>query len=249
MSFRFRRSFSIIPGLKLNLGKKGASISVGPKGAKITVGKTGLRATAGVPGTGLSVTKHVPLPAAPHHNLAPPSQVAEDPPEGLKLVQTTLRSRLAEINVRWLAATIEGMDDDSFTLWVGAKSEEFGGFVHVLDKLLTVDLGQAVGAESLVRVVDQVAATMDEVIQWEAEVRNLAHVPRFRNVAEAMSGWSRFCLDCLNHFQGQIDDGIAQFGETHHIVLTLKWGDSKAEDVIAALAQFKKEAIARAAAV
>ena len=89
---------------------------------------------------------------------------------------------------------------------------------------------------------------MDEITQWEAEVRNLAHVPRFRNVAEAMSGMSRVFLDALNDFQGRIDDGIAQFRETHQIDLALNWGDPpKADDFVAALAQFEKEAVARAA--
>jgi len=57
MGFRFHKRFSIIPGLRLNLGKRGASLSVGRRGAWLTAGPRGMRATAGIPGTGLSWTQ------------------------------------------------------------------------------------------------------------------------------------------------------------------------------------------------
>lgn len=58
MGFRFRRSIGIIPGVRVNLGKRGVSLSVGPRGAKVTVGPTGIRQTVGIPGSGLSHTSH-----------------------------------------------------------------------------------------------------------------------------------------------------------------------------------------------
>ena len=36
MGFRFRKSFKIAPGVKLNFGKKSTSVSVGTRGAHIT---------------------------------------------------------------------------------------------------------------------------------------------------------------------------------------------------------------------
>lgn len=67
--FRFRRSFRIAPGLRLNIGKRSTSVSVGVRGAHVTFGKSGTRTTVGVPGTGLSYTevapnRHVPNDAA-----------------------------------------------------------------------------------------------------------------------------------------------------------------------------------------
>lgn len=57
MGFRFRRSFKIAPGVRVNLNKKSASVSFGPKGLKHTVSTTGKsHTTVGVPGTGLSYT-------------------------------------------------------------------------------------------------------------------------------------------------------------------------------------------------
>jgi hypothetical protein len=56
MGFRFRRSIRILPGLRLNLGKRGASVSIGGRGAHITVGHGKVRETVGLPGSGLSYT-------------------------------------------------------------------------------------------------------------------------------------------------------------------------------------------------
>ena len=64
MGFRFRKSFTILPGVRVNLGKTGASLSVGPQGAKVTIGPKGTRVTAGIPGTGLSYTEYMPHEAA-----------------------------------------------------------------------------------------------------------------------------------------------------------------------------------------
>jgi hypothetical protein len=56
MGFRFRRSFRVMPGWRLNLSKSGVSSSFGTRGAWFTVGPRGTRETLGIPGTGLSYT-------------------------------------------------------------------------------------------------------------------------------------------------------------------------------------------------
>lgn len=56
MGFRFRRSFKILPGVRINLGKSGVSTSIGTRGAHVTVGHGQVRKTVGLPGTGLSFT-------------------------------------------------------------------------------------------------------------------------------------------------------------------------------------------------
>ncbi|MGI9115099.1 MAG: hypothetical protein DLM52_08265 [Chthoniobacterales bacterium] len=57
MGFRFRRSISVLPGVRVNIGKTGASVSAGVPGARVTFGRTGTRATVGVPGTGVRYTQ------------------------------------------------------------------------------------------------------------------------------------------------------------------------------------------------
>jgi hypothetical protein len=54
MGFRFSRRIKIMPGVRINVGLRGASVSVGPRGASVTVGRGGAHANVGLPGTGLS---------------------------------------------------------------------------------------------------------------------------------------------------------------------------------------------------
>lgn len=55
MGWRFRKSFKILPGIRLNLGKKGISgATVGPRGLSASIGKLGIFKNIGIPGTGLS---------------------------------------------------------------------------------------------------------------------------------------------------------------------------------------------------
>jgi hypothetical protein len=54
MGWRFQRRKKLLPGLTLNLGKRGASFSAGPRGAKVNVGRRGAHATVSLRGTGLS---------------------------------------------------------------------------------------------------------------------------------------------------------------------------------------------------
>jgi len=56
MPFRFRRTFKILPGVKINVSKSGMSVTVGPKGYHLTFGKQGVRQTIDFPGAGLSHT-------------------------------------------------------------------------------------------------------------------------------------------------------------------------------------------------
>lgn len=53
MGLYFRKRIKILPGLTVNVGKKGASLSVGAKGAKVNIGKRGAYLTTGIPGTGI----------------------------------------------------------------------------------------------------------------------------------------------------------------------------------------------------
>lgn len=64
MGFRFRKTISIIPGVRLNLSKSGVSTSIGRPGATINIGKRGVRETVGIPGSGLSYSDMLISPAS-----------------------------------------------------------------------------------------------------------------------------------------------------------------------------------------
>jgi hypothetical protein len=82
VGLRFFRRIGILPGVTLNLTKRGLSASFGPRGAKITVGTSGSRATVGLPGTGLFyTTKLKPSPRAVRRTSPPAaSSVVPAPP-------------------------------------------------------------------------------------------------------------------------------------------------------------------------
>lgn len=54
MGFRFRRSIRLLPGVRVNLSRRGASLSVGRPGASVNVNERGVQTTVGLPGSGLS---------------------------------------------------------------------------------------------------------------------------------------------------------------------------------------------------
>ncbi len=59
MGFRFRKSVSLFPGVRLNIGKKGLGISAGVKGARVGVGSKGAYTSVGIPGTGISSVNYI----------------------------------------------------------------------------------------------------------------------------------------------------------------------------------------------
>ena len=56
MGLRFRQSFELFPGVRLNLSGSGITASFGVDGATVNVGANGARATLGIPGSGVSYT-------------------------------------------------------------------------------------------------------------------------------------------------------------------------------------------------
>lgn len=63
MGLRFRKSFKLAPGIRLNVGSAGMSWSLGPRGASVSIGKRGTYLNASLPGTGLSSRTRLDRPA------------------------------------------------------------------------------------------------------------------------------------------------------------------------------------------
>lgn len=86
MGLRFRRTLTLLPGVRVNLGLHGASLSVGPRGASLTMGPQGTYANVGLPGTGLSYrtrlsgpNRRAPSAPSPSRRLASPPARAPNP--------------------------------------------------------------------------------------------------------------------------------------------------------------------------
>ncbi|MDD2609334.1 MAG: DUF4236 domain-containing protein [Giesbergeria sp.] len=70
MGWRFQKRIRLLPGIALNLSRKGISTSIGIPGARVTLGHGKRRTTLGIPGSGLSYitvqsTKNAPPSAQP----------------------------------------------------------------------------------------------------------------------------------------------------------------------------------------
>lgn len=58
MGFRFRKSFKVAPGVKLNFNKKSTGVTLGDKGLHYTINSSGKSTmSAGIPGTGMYYTE------------------------------------------------------------------------------------------------------------------------------------------------------------------------------------------------
>jgi hypothetical protein len=58
MGFRFRKYFGVLPGVRVNLGKKRVSVSIGGRGLTANISNDGVRKTVSLPGTGLSYSNY-----------------------------------------------------------------------------------------------------------------------------------------------------------------------------------------------
>ena len=55
MGFRFRKSFRLLPGIRVNVSHRGVSLSAGPRVAKVSASSNGrVTRTFTLPGTGIS---------------------------------------------------------------------------------------------------------------------------------------------------------------------------------------------------
>ncbi len=60
MGWFFRKRIRLLPGVHLNVGKRGASVSLGRRGASVNLSRRGTRTTVSLPGTGLGYSHHRP---------------------------------------------------------------------------------------------------------------------------------------------------------------------------------------------
>ena len=72
MGFRFRRSIRILPGVRLNISKKGfTSVSIGGKGLTVNRGSKGIRVTTSIVGSGLSYSQQYSDQVSPRSSNRP----------------------------------------------------------------------------------------------------------------------------------------------------------------------------------
>lgn len=77
MSWRFRQSFTVVPGLRLNLSSRGLSASIGGSLVTLNVGSHGVTETLSIPGTGISYRHHESLPSNGRPSIDLPSNLSQ----------------------------------------------------------------------------------------------------------------------------------------------------------------------------
>ena len=82
MSFRFKKSIKILPGIKLNISKNGInSVTIGKPGASVNLSEKGKQATVAIPGTGLSYSKKFSSSINTSSTSSPPPSSPEPSPK------------------------------------------------------------------------------------------------------------------------------------------------------------------------
>ncbi len=62
MGWRFRKSVTLLPGVRVSFGLRGSSISLGPRGASVSFTPRGVYSNFSLPGTGLSYRQRLDTP-------------------------------------------------------------------------------------------------------------------------------------------------------------------------------------------
>lgn len=75
MALRFRKSFKLAPGVRMNVSASGMSWNLGPRGASVSIGKRGTYLNASLPGTGLSSRTRLDRPSGASSSRAPAPMV------------------------------------------------------------------------------------------------------------------------------------------------------------------------------
>lgn len=107
MAIRFRKSFKIAPGTRLNVGMNGLGLNVGPRGASVSFTRRGTYANVGLPGTGLSARQLLsPPPGSARQSSSP----ASAPPPASESVGVHLRFT-DEGQIRYLDSNDDPLPD------------------------------------------------------------------------------------------------------------------------------------------
>lgn len=95
MGLHYRHSLTLIPGVRLNIGRRGISTTIGVPGASVNLGARGAYVNLGIPGTGLGVRSRVD----PEHGRAQRRDAAPEP--NPRLTQPEWASSPEFEAVRW----------------------------------------------------------------------------------------------------------------------------------------------------
>ncbi|MBH0228828.1 DUF4236 domain-containing protein [Halobacillus yeomjeoni] len=110
MGMKFKKSFKVAPGVRMNVGKKGLSTSIGGKGLRVNTSSRGVSVSSSVPGTGVSynqrLTSRNKRPQRTHYEKI---QLRHEKEE--KLEQAKLQVEHHEAHLEMLVSVHEEVND------------------------------------------------------------------------------------------------------------------------------------------
>jgi|FLYN01.1.fsa_nt_gi tetratricopeptide (TPR) repeat protein len=109
--FLFRKSYQVLPGVRINVSKSGLSLSLGPKGARVTTGPRGTHLHLDLPGAGIYYRKRLDAPEEQKDGNHQATQ-DEAPKVGLLNRLTTPADELELVDA--LRALHEGQEDQAY---------------------------------------------------------------------------------------------------------------------------------------
>lgn len=71
MGWRYRKSFRLFPGVRINVSRRGVSTTIGVRGASVNLGPRGVYLNTGIPGTGIYNRQRIDIPNATPHTQVP----------------------------------------------------------------------------------------------------------------------------------------------------------------------------------
>ena len=164
MGFRFRRSITVVKGLRLNVSKSGYSWSFGGAPYTVNVSRRGTYSTFSIPSTGISYRERVGTPASPISRVIR-QNVQADPrkPESyvkIEQVATSSDQMVADINER--------LARPQYALigWIGAGATALALSTYPAVFLLTVAF---VGLGLVLRSADRRRRTTQIVYEMDTE--------------------------------------------------------------------------------
>jgi Protein of unknown function (DUF4236) len=88
MSWRFRKSFRVLPGVRINVSRRGISTTIGRGPLSVHVGPTGTYANFNLPGTGISHRQRIGGTAdESHHTIVGDELLPQIPPASGQLLR------------------------------------------------------------------------------------------------------------------------------------------------------------------
>ena len=159
--FRFHKSRSILPGVRVNISKSGPSLTVGPKGMKANIGPQGIRTAVGLPGSGLSAITQTSWKAMGRNPKAPSGKDGKVSDDLGQIVDAAMDGMTKSEQREFFIKCIQ-----ESTL-AEVKNQQIAFQAHIDEHISEVDEGDKADIEDMRRIYVDTIATKEHEAQQE----------------------------------------------------------------------------------